>query len=121
MAGEEFALRFEIARLSHLGKDRLAGKVEQVSETRGDGLGFDILSFEASGAERWIEVKTTAYGASTPFFVSRNEVAVSREAAQRYHVYRAFNFRRDAKLFARRGPIPASFALEPSQYLARIG
>src|SRR5436190_2714982 len=70
-AGEEFVLRFETARLVSVGQERLASQVERVSKTRGDGLGYDILSFEASGEERLIEVKTTSYGSSTPFYVTR--------------------------------------------------
>lgn len=120
-AGEEFVVRFETARLVHLGKDHLAGRVERVSETRGDGLGFDVLSFEASGEERLIEVKTTAYGPSTPFFVTRNEVAVSRKVSERYHLYRPFNFRREPKFFAKRGGLETSFHLEPSQFIASLG
>jgi hypothetical protein len=120
-AGEEFVLRFEAARLIHAGKERLAAKVERVSETRGDALGFDVLSFEISGEERFIEVKTTAYGSLTPFFVSKNEVAVSRESNDSYHLYRAFHFRRQPRLFMKRGPLDQSFRLEPSQFVAIIG
>lgn len=121
-AGEEFVVRYETARLVHSGRDGLASKVERVSETRGDGLGFDVLSFdELTGKERWIEVKTTAYGSFTPFFVSRNEVAVSREASERYHLYRAFDFRSQPKLFTKPGPMDSSFQLEASQFLATIG
>ena len=90
-AGEEFVVRFEVARLAHAGKEGLAGKVERVSETRGDGLGFDVLSFDESGRERLIEVKTTA-----------------------------FNFRKQPKLFCTQGPIDQAFGLEPSQFVARV-
>ena len=120
-AGEEFVLRFETARLIRAGEERLAGRVERVTETRGDGLGFDVLSFEVSGAERLIEVKTTAYGPSTPFFVTRNELDVSREAGERYHLYRAFNFRREPRLYAKRGSLELVFRLEASQFVAAIG
>jgi len=119
-AGEALVCNFEIARLARAGMERLAGKVERVSATRGDGMGFDVLSFETSGAERWIEVKTTAYGASTPFFVSRNEVKVSRDASDRYHLYRVFNFRRLPRLFAKQGPLEEKFALDPTQYVATV-
>jgi hypothetical protein len=77
-AGEEFVLNFERARLIHEGCARLADRIEQISVTRGDGAGFDVLSFSAPGRERLIEVKTTSYGDHTPFFVSRNELEVSR-------------------------------------------
>jgi hypothetical protein len=78
------------------------------------------LSFETTGQERLIEVKTTRYGASTPFFVTRREVATSREAAERFHLYRAFDFRRRPRLFFKAGAIEQSFELEPSQFVATI-
>ena len=117
-AGEEFVARYEIARLIAAGRERLASSVERVSNTRGDGLGYDILSFETTGEERLVEVKTTAYGPSTPFFVSRNEVAVSQLEAGRFQLYRAFNFRRAPRIFARQGPIDQAFRLAPSQFVA---
>ena len=120
-AGEEFALRFEVARLLKEGQDRLADQVERVSQTRGDGLGYDLLSFEVSGQERFIEVKTTSYGASTPFFVSRNELLVSQQLGPQFHLYRAFSFRRHPRLFTKVGAIDQSFELQPSQFRAAIG
>ena len=119
-AGEKFVLRFEVARLARAGQDRLAARVERVSETRGDGLGYDVLSFETSGCERLIEVKTTSYGASTPFFVTRRELAVSRDASEQFRLYRAFNFRRQPRLFCKSGAIEQSFRLVPSQFMATI-
>lgn len=119
-AGEEFVKRFEIARLLSAGHERLAQQVEHVSRTRGDGLGYDVLSFETSGRERLIEVKTTAYGKSTPFYVSPNEVDCSREMSEQYFVYRPFEFRRRPRLFWKAGAIDASFSLTPSQFAARI-
>ena len=119
-AGEEFVVRFERARLIQSGNELLANKVERVSETRGDGLGFDVLSFETSGRERLIEVKTTAYGPSTPFFVTRNEVNISQDAQEQFHLYRAFTFRTRPRLFSKQGAIDQSFSLEPSAFEATI-
>ncbi len=59
-AGEELVLNYERARLIRSGQERLAGSIEHVSRVRGDAEGFDILSFEESGQERLIEVKTTS-------------------------------------------------------------
>jgi len=118
-AGEEFVVAFERARLIHDGQARLADSVEHVARTRGDGEGFDILSFEISGRERLIEVKTTKHGPYTPFFVTQNEVRVSEEQAEQYHLYRVFSFRKDPRLFALPGAIPAQFQLRPTEYLAR--
>ncbi len=119
-AGELFVLDFERAGLVAAGQERLAGNIEHASKTRGDGDGFDILSYEASGTERLIEVKTTKYAAQTPFFVSANEVRVSEREADRYHLYRVFEFRKSPKLFNVPGPFPASFELTPTQFLAKI-
>jgi Protein NO VEIN, C-terminal len=40
------------------------------------------------GRERLVEVKTTAYGRETPFFVTRNEVEVSGKQDDQYFLYR---------------------------------
>lgn len=65
VAGEKFVAEFEARRLHAGGHRALADRVEHVSVTKGDGLGYDVLSFESNGRERYIEVKTTAFGAAT--------------------------------------------------------
>jgi|SRR6185312_8801292 len=120
-AGELLVLELEARRLHAAGKRMLSERVEHVAVTQGDGLGFDVLSFEEDGKERLIEVKTTAFGELTPFYVSRNELARSESDAASYHLYRLFDFRRRARLFELPGAIQASCALEPVSFLARIG
>lgn len=120
LAGEAFVLAFERARLHHLGKANLADRVEHVAVTLGDGAGFDIRSFEATGADRLIEVKTTAYGKQTPFFLSRNEVEVSRSKTDKYHLYRVFRFREDPKLFVMQGALDRVCRLDAVQFRAHI-
>jgi hypothetical protein len=61
LAGEEFVVQYERWRLIQHGHERLADRIERTSKNRGDGAGYDILSFEDDGRERFIEVKTTAY------------------------------------------------------------
>lgn len=119
-AGEEFVVRFERARLIHAGRHALADRVEHVSVTQGDGAGFDVRSFEKNGTDRLIEVKTTAYGKETPFFVSRNEVAVSRERARHFHLYRLFRFREDPRLYGLHGALDDTCRLDPVQYRAQV-
>lgn len=121
LAGEEFVLRFEHERLWRAGKRGLADRIEHVSTTRGDGLGFDIQSFEEDGRDRLIEVKTTAFGALTPFFASANEIAVSEGRRGDYQLYRLFNFRRSPRMFALPGSLRDSCQLEPFSYVARPG
>ena len=117
-AGELFALAYERARLIHLGKENLAARIEHTSKVRGDYEGYDILSFDDTGAERLIEVKTTKYGADTPFFVTRNEVSTSERRASLYHVYRLYGFRQTPRLYTLAGAISQSCLLSAANFLA---
>lgn len=120
LAGEKFVLDFERDRLDYLGKSSLAKMIEHVSESKGDGLGFDILSFDPDGKERLIEVKTTAYGKETPFFISHNEVEVSKEKQGCYYLYRVFKFRSAPRLFMLDGAVDNRFRLKPMLYQAYL-
>ncbi len=117
-AGELFALNYERARLIHVGKESLAARIEHTSKVRGDYEGYDILSFDENGTERLIEVKTTKYGAETPFFVTRNEVSTSERRASLYHVYRLYGFRQAPKLYTLAGAISQSCQLSAASFLA---
>jgi uncharacterized protein DUF3883 len=118
-AGEAFVLNFERARLIHHGKPGLADRIEQVSQTRGDAVGYDVMSFDSSGRERFIEVKTTRFGKETPFFVSRNQVGVSRTISQQYHLYRVFRFRVSPRLYTLQGALQDICTLEPIEFMAQ--
>ncbi len=117
-AGEELVMAFEHRRLWEAGQRRLAERIENVARTRGDGLGYDISSFETDGRERLIEVKTTRFGALTPFYASRNEVQVSHQREREYHLYRVFGFRTDPKMFQLRGALDSTCRLQPVTFLA---
>jgi hypothetical protein len=117
-AGEELVLRFEHERLWRAGKRSLADRVEHVARTRGDYLGYDVQSFEEDGRDRLIEVKTTRFGAMTPFFASRNEVDFSEERGHDYQLYRLFSFRHEPRLFTLPGPLRSSCQLDPFSYSA---
>lgn len=119
-AGELFVLELEAQRLHDAGKRILAERIEHASATRGDGLGYDVLSFEEDGRERLIEVKTTAFDELTPFFVSRNELARSVADAPRYQLYRVFDFRSRPRVFSLPGAITAHCRLDPTSYLAQL-
>lgn len=120
LQGELLALEFERARLRKLGREDLVAKIEHVAVTRGDGDGFDILSFEETGRERFVEVKTTKYGQYTPFFVTRNELRVSQWATERYHLYRLFAFGTGPGLYTLRGNLAENCTLTPTTYLAGV-
>jgi len=118
-AGEEHTLSLEKQRLNAQGKPGLAKKVEWVSETEGDGLGYDILSFEASGVKRYIEVKTTAQGKTLPFYVTRRELEASKDLGSQYYLYRLFHFNEMKRraLFILNGALTESCHLSPESYL----
>jgi hypothetical protein len=119
-AGEEFVVHHERWRLISGGHERLASKVEHVAKTQGDGLGFDVLSFDTTGKQRLIEVKTTSFGKETPFFITRNEVDLSRSEADHFHLYRLFDFRREPHLFSFRGPVDQHCHLDAITFQARF-
>lgn len=118
LAGEKLVLEFEHKRLWQAGKKDLANRVEHVADTTGDHLGFDIKSFETNGRDRLIEVKTTRFGALTPFFASKNEVQVSEAREAEYQLYRLFNFFKQPKLFALPGSLRNTCSLDPIQFSA---
>ena len=113
-------MAFEHHRLWIAGHRTLAERVEHVAQTKGDGLGFDILSFEVSGAERLIEVKTTRRAELTPFYLTRNEVEVSRRRTDAYFLYRLYRFDLGPKLFMLHGDLARSCRLEPTAYRAEV-
>jgi len=118
LAGEEFIVQYEHWRLVALGEQKLADQVEHVAKSRGDGLGFDVLSFERDGQERFIEVKTTSFGREIPFFVSRGELSLSRSAKSQFHLYRLFEFRKAPRLFDLKGSLDQHCLLDPVTYRA---
>ena len=118
-SGEVLILERERRRLAEAGRGDLAGKVEHVSVTQGDGLGYDIASFRPDGAPRLIEVKTTRRGAAWPMLVSRNEVAVSKDMADQYVLARVFSFAEPkVGLFELPGAIEDTCLLEPETWRA---
>ncbi|KAD3515011.1 DUF3883 domain-containing protein [Arthrobacter yangruifuii] len=119
LAGEESTVEFEQLRLHAAGRKDLAKKVQHVSLSEGDGLGYDIRSFNTDGSSRFIEVKTTRRSKEWPFFVSRNELRFSREEPTNYYLYRLFQFGKPKQAFyTLRGSLEESCVLRPYDYSA---
>lgn len=119
-AGEDLVLAYERDRLERLSQEALAGKVDHVAATQGDGAGYDILSYEANGCERFIEVKTTAFPKATPFYLSRNEVVFSERMKRQFHLYRLFEFRAQPRMFMLRGNMRERLQLDAASYRATV-
>jgi hypothetical protein len=117
--GEEFVLELEKKRLGGVGRDDLAKRVEWVSRTVGDGLGYDIISFdERTDREKWVEVKTTNQGYRAPFYITSNELRVAETHPEEYRLYRLFRFSGDRKLFVLNPPLGKHCILEPKVFRA---
>lgn len=117
-AGEEFVVNYERWRLVEEGASQLADQVAHVAQTHGDGLGYDVLSFERDGRERFIEVKTTAHDAVTPFYITANEVEFARERSEAFQLYRLYHFRTEPKFFTLHGAIEQHCHLDPATFKA---
>jgi Domain of unknown function (DUF3883) len=117
--GEEWVLNLERRELTSAGRSDLAGKVEWTADLRGDGFGYDIASFDRAGAPIVIEVKTTNLGPTTPFYVSRGEVAASKRHGRAFRLYRVFDFSRDPRLYELSGDLEVVADLEAVTYLGR--
>jgi hypothetical protein len=119
-AGERFVLQYERWRLAHEGAPELAAAVRHVSVLEGDGLGYDILSFESDGRERYVEVKTTSFGERTPFFISETEVRRARSDPEKYTLLRLYDFRVEPRLFELKGPVERHCYIDPVSYRASL-
>lgn len=86
--GEMLVLKYEKERCLPKFRD----KVTHISVVEGDGLGYDILSFDEDGNEKYIEVKTTSGQANKSFFITANELEWSRQESDNYYLYRLFNY-----------------------------
>jgi len=103
--GEDAILRFEQQRLKQWG---LYDKHPVLKcRTEGDGLGYDILSYDKAGNEIYIEVKTTR-GWETDFYITAQELQKSEDEKEQYFLYRLFDFDENSlkgKLIIRQGAL----------------
>jgi hypothetical protein len=95
--GEYFVLEYEINELKRVKRDDLVPKVEHTTVEKGDGFGYDILSFTKEGKPKYIEVKTTSLVCNSPIYISRVEYEVSQKKKDDYYLYRVYDFDKIAK------------------------
>ena len=117
-AGEALVLDHERRTLADAGRPDLARAVRWVSEEEGDGAGFDIASFAPDGKQRLIEVKTTNGWERTPFYISRNELAVADERRGEWLLLRLWNFARAPRAFELHPPLDAHVSLTATVFQA---
>lgn len=119
-AGEERVLDHERAVLSAAGRRDLSDQIVWASKEEGDGLGFDIRSFELTGDPRLIEVKTTNGWNRTPFHISANELAVADANRETWCLVRLFDFAKEPRAFELRPPLQRHVELTPTSFLAKL-
>lgn len=121
-AGESLVYEHERRRLQLLGRKDLSESVRWVARDDGDGYGFDILSFSGKGdvasQELWLEVKTTNGSASTPFYLTWNELRVSKERPDAFRIFRLYDFRLQARAFCLAPPLDKELTLTPTIFRA---
>ena len=117
-AGEQLVFEYEKRFLRYIERKDLASQVTWVSETEGDGAGYDILSFDDRGNRKHIEVKTTVGGNRTPFFITRNEHDHSRAFPTNFRLMRVFDFRKTPRAFELNGPLDRFVRLSTETYRA---
>jgi Domain of unknown function (DUF3883) len=115
--GERKILETERSRLL-IENPQLVEKIRWVSQEDGDGAGYDILSFDKDGRERFIEVKTTVGGQTTPFFISRNEIDFSKERPNEYRLVRLYDFAQTPRAFELAPPLENFVRFEAQSFRA---
>ena len=88
--GESIIMGLEKEYLIENGMKNLAEKMEWISQTKGDGAGYDILSYNLDGSYKYIEVKTTCVSENESFYISDNELNFFRTHQDSYFIYRLF-------------------------------
>jgi hypothetical protein len=116
-SGEAWVMALEKKKLTEAGRPDLAEKVIWVSDTVGDGLGYDIESVDEHGRPFFIEVKATNQDQDAPFFISQTELAVSERKGEDYRLYRVFNLAESPRVYVLSGPLEKKLLLEARSFL----
>lgn len=121
--GEKIVFEIEKKQLIEAGKIELAEKVERVS-LKSDAIGYDILSFETDGTERYIEVKaTTSKVGNANFFLTINELNTAKKHIN-YYVYIVYDITSDnPKIWPIKNPFSPEdkkIVLKPIKYRVTI-
>ncbi len=91
--GEELVIRYETERILGFAPQD-TDRIIHLSDVQGDGAGFDIISLNEDGTDRYIEVKTTKGSLDTPFYMTENErlyFELHKDEGDLF-IYRVYNF-----------------------------
>lgn len=113
--GEQLVIDYERWRLMEAGKENLANRIKWISKDD-DGAGYDILSKDIDGTDRFIEVKTTKLSKETPIYFSKNEYEFSQKNKRSYYLYRVYNLEKNPKIFKVKGSFDEFCKMEVISY-----
>ena len=118
--GEELVLRNEIEKIKQWGlPDEILSKVRRVS-LESDDYGFDILSFDKDGNERYLEVKTTkSNGKNFSFILTKNEFEQAKKYGNKYSFVIVFDILNNPHIWYMGNPFveePYKVKIQPFQY-----
>lgn len=114
--GEELVIAYEQLRLRRAGKENLADRIEWIAKEQGDGAGYDILSKNTNGTDRFIEVKTTKLTKETPIYLTRTEASFALLKTKDFYLYRVYNFDVKPRMFIKNGPYENFCRLRPESF-----
>ena len=122
--GEELVLRNEIEKTKEWGlPNETLSKVRRVS-LESDDYGFDILSFDQEGNERYLEVKTTkTNGKNFSFILTRNEFETAKYYGKMYSFVIVFDILSNPRIWYMGNPFveePYKVKIQPTQYRVDI-
>lgn len=113
-AGEAFVFELERRRLAE--HPQLANKVKWLARDEGDGIGYDVHSYNSDGTDLCIEVKTTNGGKRSSFFISNFEYQFAANKPECAVIYRVYNFSKGPKIFVLKFPFEDNMLIEPHSY-----
>jgi len=122
LVGEEYLLEHEKERLSSNGRRDLADKVRHTS-LENSAAGYDILSFELDGRQKFIECKTTK-GTGNTFELSKNEWETARKYREQYYLYQVKQIEHKPNIKIIQDPFgkfeEGSIDLVPTSYMVKL-
>ena len=122
--GEKHVCEFEVEKLKRIGRKDLAEKVYNHEENR-EYPGWDITSYDESGKEIFIEVKS-AKKSKTVFNITANEWEAAKKEGDKYFIYIVENVFTDKIKISGRIKNPMKYAKDKkievnvSQYEIRL-
>lgn len=121
LKGEQLFLRLEKDRLIKLGVDH--SQYLRWMSIESDSYGYDFESIEMRNgrlAKIFVEVKATKDQNDTPFFLSKNELDISKIKKESYRLFRIFDLASiNPKYYYADGEIEENFYIDPVTYQVR--